>query len=299
MPEEGMTWLPRDEVLTFEEIEQVTALLVERYGIDSIRLTGGEPTVRAHLPLLVRRLASLGTDLAMTTNGATLRLLAEDLAAAGLRRINISLDTLQRDRFVEITRRDALDATLDGIQAALEAGFAPVKVNAVLMRGINDDEVEALARFGRDAGVQLRFIEFMPLDAQQGWGPERVVPRDEILERLGAVGEFEALDSPSGHAQPAERFRWLDGGGEFGIIPTVTHAFCGDCDRLRLTAEGALRNCLFAIDETDLRGPMRAGASDDDLAALIEQTVVAKWAGHAIGQVHFVRPRRSMSQIGG
>jgi cyclic pyranopterin phosphate synthase len=300
MPEEGMQWLPRDEVLTFEEIERITRLLVERFGIDSIRLTGGEPLVRAHLPLLVRRLAGLGTDLALTTNGASLRLVAHELCEAGLQRINISLDTLQRDRFLAITRRDALDATLDGIAAAIEVGFDPVKVNAVLMRGVNDDEVEALASWARDLGVVLRFIEFMPLDAQEGWGPERVVPRDEILERLSAVGDLDPVDASLADAsQPAERFRWLDGRGEVGIIPTVTHAFCGDCDRLRLTAEGALRNCLFALDETDLRGPLRAGASDDDLAALVEQTVAAKWAGHQIGQVAFIRPRKSMSQIGG
>lgn len=298
MPEEGMDWLPRTDLLTFEEIERIARLMVERFGVDAIRLTGGEPTVRSHLPLLVGRLAALGTDLALTTNGAALRLVAQALADAGLRRVNVSLDSLRPERFAALTRRDALAATLDGIDAALEVGFDPVKVNAVVVRGTNDDELCDLARFGRERGVEVRFIEFMPLDAEEGWGPECVVPRDEVLERLASVGPFEAVDAVDGPA-PAERYRWLDGRGTFGVIPTVSHAFCGDCDRLRLTAEGALRSCLFAVDETDLRGPMRAGASDDELAALITGTVAAKWAGHAIGQVHFIRPRRSMSQIGG
>ncbi len=298
MPEEGMDWLPRHELLTFEEIERIARLMVERFGVDALRLTGGEPTVRSHLPVLVERLARLGTDLALTTNGASLRLVAQDLADAGLRRVNVSLDSLRPERFAELTRRDALAATLDGIDAAVEVGFVPVKVNAVLVRGVNDDEIEDLARYGRDRGVELRYIEFMPLDAEEGWGPERVVPRDEVLARLAAIGAFEAVGAIDGPA-PAERYRWLDGRGTFGVIPTVSHAFCGDCDRLRLTAEGALRSCLFATDETDLRGPLRAGATDDELAALVNSTVAAKWAGHRIGQVHFIRPRRSMSQIGG
>lgn len=299
MPAEGTQWVSRDDVLTFEEMDRIATLLVERYGIESIRLTGGEPTVRPHLAILVRRLAMLGVDLAMTTNGAALRLVAEDLAAAGLRRVNISLDTLDRDRFRILTRRDALDATLDGIDAAIEVGFSPVKLNTVLIRGVNDDEVERLALFAREKGVSIRFIEFMPLDADETWGPKRVVPRNEILERLAAVGGFDRVGSEGKSAEPAERYEWSDGSGQFGIIPSVTNAFCGDCDRIRLTAEGALRNCLFALEETDLRGPMRSGASDDELAALIEATVAAKWAGHGIGQVHFVRPRRTMSQIGG
>jgi cyclic pyranopterin phosphate synthase len=297
MPEEGMQWLPRTEILTFEEIERVARLCVERWGFTGIRLTGGEPTVRAGLPTLVAKLAALDVDLSLTTNGASLRLLATDLKAAGLGRINISCDSLRRDRFQAVTHRDALPQVLDGIDAALEAGFSPVKVNAVLMRGVNDDEVVDFATFGREKGVVVRFIEFMPLDADGAWTGEQVVPATEILAAIGAVHPLE----PVAHrgSQPAERYVYTDGGGEIGVVPSVTRSFCGSCDRVRLTAEGMFRNCLFATRETDLRSLLRSGASDDDLAAAIEADVGQKWAGHSIGQVRFVRPARSMSQIGG
>ena len=297
MPEEGMTWLPRSEVLTFEEIERIARVMVERYDIDSIRLTGGEPTVRARLPLLVERLAALGIDVAMTTNGATLRLLAGDLRRAGLRRINISLDTLRRDRFAEMTRRDELDHVLDGIDAAIETGFAPVKINTVVQRGVNDDELVELATFGRERGVEVRFIEFMPLDASGGWADGSVVGQDEIIGRIASVYPVEQL--PARGAAPADRWRYLDGVGTVGVIPSVTKPFCGDCDRVRLTADGQFRTCLFATDEFDLRKAMRAGESDDELAARIERAVGTKWAGHKINQVDFVRPKRSMSQLAG
>jgi GTP 3',8-cyclase len=299
MPADGLDWLPRDELLTFEEIERVARLLVERYGFESIRLTGGEPTIRAKLPVLVDKLSRLGADLAMTTNGATLRLLAPQLVASGLNRINISLDTLRADRFRQITRRDDLDRVLDGIDAALEAGLQPVKVNAVMMRGVNDDELVDFARFGRERGVHVRFIEFMPLDATGEWTDDQVVTHREILERVGEVFPLEPIDGEPQGSAPAERFRYVDGGGEVGIIDSVTQSFCSSCDRVRLTAEGQLRSCLFALEETDLRGPIRSGASDDDLAELIEATVGAKWAGHHIGETVFIRPSRSMSQIGG
>jgi GTP 3',8-cyclase len=302
MPEEGMTWLPRSSVLSFEEIERIARLMVERYGVESIRLTGGEPTVRARLSLLVSRLAALrGTrgpvDLAMTTNGATLRLLAESLRAAGLRRINISLDSLDRQRFIEMTRRDELDHVLDGIEAAKEAGFDPVKINTVVQRGVNDDELVDLATFGRERHVEVRFIEFMPLDASGGWDDRAVVGQDEIVARIGAVYPLEQL--PARGAAPADRWRYLDGRGTVGVIPSVTKPFCGDCDRVRLTADGQFRTCLFATDEFDLLQAMRSGESDDELAARIERAVGTKWAGHRINQVDFVRPNRSMSQIGG
>ncbi len=296
MPEEGMQWTPRDEILTFEEIERLARLVVERYGVDSIRLTGGEPTVRAHLPRLVRMLAALGVDLALTTNGATLRLLADQLVDAGLERINVSLDSLRADRFLELTRRDQLDQVLDGIDAAVEAGLNPVKINAVMMRGINDDELLDFARYGRERGVAIRFIEYMPLDADGGWTRESVVTMEEIIERIGEAYPLEAVDQ--GH-DPAAGFRYVDGGGEIGVIASVTRPFCGNCDRIRLTADGHLRNCLFAVEEVDLRSLLRSGASDDDLAAVFAANVTAKWAGHAIGQVNFIRPKRSMSQIGG
>jgi GTP 3',8-cyclase len=296
MPAEGLEWLPRDQVLTFEEIERIARVCVERFGIDSIRLTGGEPTVRAHLPVLVGKLATLGADLALTTNGATLRMIAGDLVTAGLRRVNISLDTLRRDRFAELTRRDELGSVLDGIEAAKEAGLDPVKLNTVVMRGVNDDEVLDLATYGRDRGVVVRFIEWMPLDADQHWESDAVVSQDEILRAIDAVYPVEAIQR--GH-EPAERFVYRDGMGEVGVIPSVTRPFCASCDRIRLTADGQLRSCLFAVDEVDLRALLRGGASDDELGAAVQRCVAGKWAGHMIGQVQFVRPRRSMSQIGG
>jgi cyclic pyranopterin phosphate synthase len=289
-------FLPRAEILTFEEIERLARLFVERYGFDSIRLTGGEPTVRAHLPVLVGKLARLPADLALTTNGVTLALVAHDLAGAGLRRVNVSLDSLRRSRVTDLTRRDVLDRVLEGIDAALEAGLRPVKLNVVVVRGVNDDEVVDLAGFGRERGVDVRFIEFMPLDADGGWRAEQVVPAAEIVAAIGERWPLEAV--ARGH-EPAQRWRYVDGAGEIGVIPSVTDAFCGSCDRVRLTADGQLRSCLFAVDETDLRGPLRAGASDDDIAALIQATVADKWAGHGIAEVTFSRPRRSMSQIGG
>ncbi|MHB1931166.1 MAG: GTP 3',8-cyclase MoaA [Acidimicrobiales bacterium] len=300
MPQEGMTWLPRQEVLTYEEMERIVRVLVERYGFESVRITGGEPTVRAHLPVLVERLARLGVDLAMTTNGAALGLIAGDLRAAGLRRVNISLDSLRPDRFAAITRRDSLHRVLDGIQAAISTGFDPVKVNCVLVRGVNDDEILDFAEYGRRSGAEVRFIEWMPLDGDGAWSGDRVVPAAEVLKVLASRYALEAdgggaLDGSA----PAERYRYADGGGHVGVIASVTRPFCATCDRVRLTAEGQLRNCLFSVRETDLRAILRGGGSDDDLAAAIEAEVGRKWAGHAIGQVHFIRPARSMSQIGG
>lgn len=300
MPKEGMQWLPRDEVLTYEEITRVARVCVERFGFESIRITGGEPTVRAHLPVLVERLASLGVDIAMTTNGATLAHQAADLASAGLKRINISCDSLRRDRFAEITSRDALDSVIAGIDAALDVGLHPVKVNCVLVRDINDDEILDFASFGRERGVEIRFIEWMPLDGGGTWTGDRVVPASEIIAAIDARWPLVAPDgSAARDAAPAETYRYQDGSGSVGVIASVTRPFCGSCDRIRLTAEGQLRNCLFAVREADLRSILRGGGSDDDLAAAIEAEVGRKWAGHSIGQVQFIRPTRSMSQIGG
>jgi cyclic pyranopterin phosphate synthase len=302
MPEEGMQWLPRSDVMRFEEIERLARIFVERYGVRGIRLTGGEPTVRAHLPVLVAKLAAIEgphgkVDLAMTTNGATLRLVADTLKESGLRRVNISLDTLDRAKFLQMTRRDELERVLDGIEAAKDAGFDPVKINAVIERGVNDDEIVALATFGRERNVEVRFIEFMPLDADGHWMNDKVVGQDEIVAAIDAVYPLEQL--PARGAAPADRFRYVDGGGTIGVIPTVTKPFCGDCDRVRLTAEGQFRTCLFATKEFDLLTAMRAGESDDHLAARIEAAVATKWAGHRINQVNFIRPTKSMSQIGG
>ncbi|MFM8954919.1 MAG: GTP 3',8-cyclase MoaA [Actinomycetota bacterium] len=310
MPEEGMAWLDRKEILTFEEINRLATICVERFDVDSIRLTGGEPTVRAHLPVLVEKLSRLRVrdgadspragqkiDLALTTNGATLRLLADELKSAGLERINISLDTLQSEKFFKITRRDHLANVLDGIDAAIQAGFSPVKINAVIQRGVNDDEVLALARFGREKQVEVRFIEFMPLDAQGEWRADSVVGQDEIVAQINQV--FPLEQQAARGAAPADSWRYLDGGGTVGVIPSVTKPFCGDCDRVRLTAEGQFRTCLFSTTEFDLRAKLRGGASDDAIADEIKRAVGTKWAGHAIGNVTFVRPKRSMSQIGG
>jgi cyclic pyranopterin phosphate synthase len=299
LPEEGIEWLPRDEVLSYEEIERVARVFVERFGFESIRITGGEPTVRARLPVLVDKLARLDVDLALTTNGASLALIATDLVAAGLERINVSLDSLRADRFAEMTRRDALPAVLEGIDAALAAGLRPVKINVVVMRGVNDDEIVDFARFGRERGVTVRFIEFMPLDAQGAWQGGQVVRSAEIARRIDAVFPLEAL--PRDH-EPAARWRYRDGAGEIGVIGSVSEPFCGSCDRVRLTADGRLRSCLFALDEYDLRPVMRGPVArdvDEELAELIRKAVAAKWAGHHIGRETFVRPPRSMSQIGG
>ena len=300
MPEEGMEWLPREDLLSYDEVTRIARVCVERFGFESIRITGGEPTVRAHLPILVRSLADLGVDLAMTTNGASLSHHAADLVRSGLRRINISCDSLRPDRFAAITSRDALEAVLAGIDAAVTAGLDPVKVNCVVVRGLNDDEIVDFAAFGRAKGVELRFIEWMPLDGGGHWDLEQVVPASEIV---AAIDKEWPLLAPGGggvrDSAPAESYTYADGRGRVGVIASVTRPFCESCDRIRLTAEGQLRNCLFSVRETDLRAILRGGGTDDDLATAIEGEVGRKWAGHSIGQVHFVRPARSMSQIGG
>ena len=296
MPADGLEWLPREDLLTFEEIERVARLMVERHGVDSIRLTGGEPTVRANLPTLVGMLADLPVDLSLTTNGMTLRLVAGKLAAAGLKRINVSLDSLRADRFEELTLRNELPRVLDGIDAAIEAGLYPVKVNVVVMRGVNDDELVDLARFGRERGVEVRFIEFMPLDADRSWSEDAVVGQDEIVARISEVFPLEPVDRTSA---PATRYRYVDGAGGIGVVASVTRSFCDSCDRIRLTADGQFRNCLFAVEEFDLRSLLRSGASDDEVGDLLQGAVAAKLAGHGIATVDFVRPNRSMSQIGG
>ncbi len=296
MPQEGMQWQRREDLLSFEEIERLAQIMVERFGVNAIRLTGGEPTVRAKLSILVAKLAALNVDLAMTTNGVTLPLLADELRAAGLVRINISLDSLRADRFEQLTRRNDLPRVLEGIEAALDAGFSPVKVNVVVMKGINDDEIVDFAHFGRDRGLVVRFIEFMPLDADEIWTNDQVMTQTEILNCLS--GEFDLVPLERTSA-PATRWRYADGGGEIGIVASVSQSFCESCDRVRITADGQFRNCLFATEETDVRALLRSGASDDDIADALQRSVSSKWAGHSINQVHFIRPRRSMSEIGG
>jgi cyclic pyranopterin phosphate synthase len=306
MPEEGMQWLPRDELLTYEELGRIARVCVERYGFEAIRVTGGEPLVRAHITRLIEMIAPLGVDIALTTNVVRLPELAHDLVAAGLQRVNVSLDTLRRETFLALTRRDELARVLEGIDAALAAGLKPVKVNAVVIRGVNDDEVVDLARFGREKGVGVRFIEFMPLDAQGQWTNAQVVPAREILDRINTVFPLrEVAVEGSGHIEPAARFEFADGQGDVGVIASVSEPFCESCDRVRVTAEGKFRTCLFALEEFDLRALLRAGKGldepdlDDRLAEAIAAAVGTKWAGHHINAVDFVRPDRSMSQIGG
>jgi cyclic pyranopterin phosphate synthase len=299
MPAEGMPWLPREQLLTYEELARFARVCVE-CGIEGIRLTGGEPTVRQDLHLLVRMLRAISPalDLSITTNALKLAEMAPVLREAGLNRVNVSLDTLSRERFHAISRRDRLADVLAGLAAATRAGFSPVKVNAVLMRGTNDDEAVALARWARDEGYELRFIEWMPLDFQHQWDRERLVPADEILAAL----ERELLllpedgDDPSA---PARTWRYADGAGRVGIIASVTKPFCGRCDRIRLTADGQIRTCLFANREHDIRDVMRSGADDDAIEAIVRAAVLRKAPGHLIGQADFVQPTRGMSAIGG
>ncbi|MBF82261.1 MAG: GTP 3',8-cyclase MoaA [Actinobacteria bacterium] len=296
MPEEGMDWTPREELLTFEEIERLASLLVNKFGIESIRLTGGEPTVRANLSKLIEKLAKLDVDLSLTTNGATLPLIAGDLYNAGLDRINISLDTLDRKRFETLTRRDNLKQVLHGIETAKSVGFDPVKINMVVMKGVNDDEVLDFVSYGRENGLVVRFIEFMPLDADETWEKSKVMPQNEILELISSKYDLEPLSRGS---SPAARWKFVDGPGEIGIIATVSEAFCDACDRIRLTADGKFRNCLFAIDEYDVRKLLRENAGDEKIIELFSHAVKQKWAGHQIGKSVFIRPSKSMSQIGG
>ncbi len=298
MPAEGLAWLPKHELLTFEELTRLLGIFVA-LGIRSIKITGGEPTVRADLPRLVRMFRQVAPDLdmSMTTNGVLLHRLARPLAEAGLDRVTVSCDSLLRHRFAEMTRRDALDRVLAGLRAAQEAGLAPIKINVVVIAGTNDDEVVDFARWARETGYEVRFIEYMPLDADRAWERAKVVPSAAVVEAIDRV--YPLVPQGSG-GEPAVRYRFADGApGGVGVIASVTEPFCDACDRLRLTAEGQLRACLFSLEETDLRGPLRAGASDEELVALIRRTVWRKWSGHRINHPDFVQPARSMSMIGG
>lgn len=300
MPAERVRFKPREELLTFEEIARFVRVAA-RLGIKKLRLTGGEPLVRQDLHKLVEMLAAVPgiQDLALTTNGMLLAEQAHALRRAGLRRLNISLDTLSPEVFRQITRRDGLERVLEGIAAAQRVGFDSIKLNAIAIRGITEAEVAPLGRFARERGLELRFIEFMPLDAEGRWQEGQVLSGAEILRLLEA--EFGPLEPvPPKHAgQPASDYRFVDGGGVVGLINPVTQPFCHDCNRLRLTAEGQVRNCLFSIVEWDARALLRGQAGDDDLALLIRQCVAAKKAGHGINSDEFIRPQRAMYQIGG
>lgn len=296
MPEEGLDWLKREELLSFEEITRITKILVENYGINSVRLTGGEPTLRANLSDLISMLSELPIEIALTTNGISLDKNAHNFRSAGLHRVNISIDSLKAERFKEITLRDDMKKVITGIEASIEAGLSPVKINVVVMRGINDDEIIEFAKFGRERGVIVRFIEFMPLDADEKWSTLSVVSLEEIFSAINSVYPLEVVKRSNA---PASRFRYIDGQGEIGIVASVTQKFCDTCDRIRITADGQFRNCLFSNEEFDLKEALRSESSDKEICELLEMAVSAKREGHGIGNVDFIRPARSMSQIGG
>jgi cyclic pyranopterin phosphate synthase len=295
MPAEGLPWLPSDELLTDDELVRLVRVAASA-GVRTVRLTGGEPRVRPGLPDLVRRLAE-HVELSLTTNGLGLVRLAQPLADAGLKRVNGSLDTLQPERFLELTRRDRFDDVVAGMAAAADAGLSPVKVNTVLMRGVNDDEAEALLDWCLERGYELRFIEQMPLDPQHAWSRAEMVTADEILEQLSACYALTPLEDRG--SAPAEAFLVDGGPARVGIVGSVTRPFCSTCDRVRLTADGQFRTCLFAREETDLRTPLRAGATDAELAERMGLAVRAKKVGHGIDDPAFLQPDRPMSAIGG
>jgi cyclic pyranopterin phosphate synthase len=297
MPAEGLEWLPRDEVLSFEEIARLVRILAAM-GVDEVRLTGGEPLVRRDLPVLVSMLAPLVDDLSLTTNGVLLDRLAGPLVEAGLRRVNVSLDSLSHIRFAEITRRDALDRVLAGLaEAERYPELRPIKVNCVAIRGFTEEEVPALAELARRKPYVVRFIEFMPLDADEAWRGDDVLTGAEI--RALIAERWRLVEIPAKASSTARRFRFADGAGEIGFVNPVSEPFCSSCDRIRLTADGQLRTCLFSRREWDLKTPLRGGASDEELAALVRWAVTHKELKHRINDPGFVRASRSMSQIGG
>ena len=301
MPAEGLDWLPSPALLTDDEVVRLARIGVERLGITEIRFTGGEPLLRRGLTSIVSRTAGLWPrpEISLTTNGIGLARLAGPLREAGLDRINVSLDTLRPDVFQSLAKRDRLADVLAGLTAAAASGLAPVKVNTVLMRGVNDDEAVPLLRFCLQHQYQLRFIEQMPLDAQHGWRREDMVTADEILTLLAKEFSLTAEDEQVRGSAPAETFLVDGGPARVGVIGSVTRPFCAACDRVRLTADGQVRNCLFARTENNLRDPMRSGASDEELAELWRRAVAGKLPGHGINDPGFLQPSRPMSAIGG
>jgi GTP 3',8-cyclase len=299
MPAEGITWLPRSEILDYEELARLVGIF-RSMGVRTVRLTGGEPTMRRDLPELVRQLRAIapGVDLSLTTNGLMLDELAEPLARAGLDRVNVSIDSLLRHRFAEMTRRDALDRVFAGLRAAEAAGLTPIKLNCVVLRDTNDDEVADFADYARATGYEIRFIEYMPLDADHAWERAKVVPGREVLDRIAE--RFPLIAGDGDGPAPAKTYRFADGApGTVGVIASVTEPFCDSCDRMRITADGQFRTCLFSTTETDLRGPLRGRATDDDIEALVRSAMWEKGAGHRINHPDFVQPARTMSAIGG
>ncbi len=299
MPESGLPWLEREEILTFEEITRLVALLAQ-LGVHEVRLTGGEPLVRRQLPRLVAQLGRIPgiDDLSLTTNGFLLQRDAAALVEAGVNRFNVSVDSLQRDRFYSLTRRDALPQVLRGLETLASFPQAhPIKVNAVALRGFTEDEIPAFVELARSTPYEVRFIEFMPLDADHAWTSEQVLTGAELHALIDAIQPLEPLErEPSATARV---YRFADGNGRIGFINPVSEPFCGDCNRIRLTADGTLRTCLFSLNETDLRGPLRAGAGDDELIDVIRDAVWRKELKHHIGEPGFIQPPRTMSAIGG
>ena len=299
MPAEGMRWLERSELLSFEEIERLVGVLVEM-GVRDVRLTGGEPLVRRELPRLVGMLAAIPglRELALTTNGYQLERDAEALVSAGVTRFNVSVDSLQRERFNEITRRDALEQVLRGLEVLASFPEAhPIKVNAVAMRGFTEAEVIPFAQFAREHPFEVRFIEFMPLDADHAWTADDVLTGEEIRAAIHEV--FPLEPEPRKPNATARTYRFADGRGRIGFINPVSEPFCADCNRIRVTADGQLRTCLFSLRETDLRAVLRSGADDDELEAVLRDAVWRKELKHHIGDPGFVQPARTMSAIGG
>jgi cyclic pyranopterin phosphate synthase len=300
MPEEGVGYMPHSEILTFEEIQRFVSVAVS-LGVSKVRVTGGEPLVRKGLPVLIRMLSDIAgvKDLALTTNGVLLAKHAESLYAAGLRRLNVHLDTLDRERFQRITRRDELHQVLEGIEVARRLGFGPIKINAVAVKNLVEPDIVPLANFGRERGMEVRFIEFMPLDAQGLWSRGNVLTAAEIIETLSReIAPLIEIPDRDSRA-PATEYRYADGLGTVGFIASVSRPFCLNCNRLRLTSDGKLRYCLFAIEETDVKGLLRSGAVDEEIAATIRGTVHKKWLGHEINSPQFVAPPRPMYAIGG
>ncbi|HEY2016284.1 MAG TPA: GTP 3',8-cyclase MoaA [Bryobacteraceae bacterium] len=299
MPESDVQFVKRSEILDFEEIERFVRVAVT-LGISKLRVTGGEPLVRRDLPVLIQRLSAIPEirDLALTTNGVLLPELAEPLFEAGLRRLNVHIDTLDRERFQQITRRDDLAKVLEGLAVARRLGYR-IKLNAVAVRNLVEPDIVPLARFARENGFEVRYIEFMPLDAQNLWDRNKVLLADQMIEILSReISPLHPVPDPDPRA-PATEYEFADGGGKVGFIASVSRPFCLNCNRLRLTADGKLRYCLFAIEEDDVKSLMRSGASDDEIAALIRRNVAGKWVGHEINSSKFVAPPRPMYSIGG
>ncbi|HVU60485.1 MAG TPA: GTP 3',8-cyclase MoaA [Mycobacteriales bacterium] len=297
MPVEGLPWLPKATLLTDDEVRRLITVAVTRLGVREVRFTGGEPLLRPGLDDIIAATSALGVGVSLTTNGVGLADRAVRLREAGLQRVNVSLDTLRRDRFAAIAHRDRLDDVLAGLAAARDAGLQPIKVNAVLLRGINDDEPIDLLSYCLANGYQLRFIEQMPLDPMHSWDRTQMVTADEILDRLGS--RWDLTPQPRTDGAPAETWVIEGGPDRVGVIAAVTKPFCASCNRTRLTADGQVRNCLFATEESDLRTAMRSGASDEDLARRWQQAMWGKAAGHGVDHVDFKQPERAMSAIGG